>query len=77
MSSKALCLGVSEPTRWLAVERKAQALHCQLGKQGSVKEIEKTSVLKKSVKFLRYTFEFFFRRITTTWKLPAIYNCKS
>ena len=56
MSSKALCLAVSEPTRWLATERKAQALHRQLGKQGSVKENEKTSVLKKSVKFLRYNY---------------------
>ena len=71
--SKALCLSVLEPTTWLVAQRKAQAL--RLGKQAFVKKKkkEKTSVVKKSVKFLRYKDEFFSRQITTTWKL---YDCK-
>ena len=76
MWSKVLRLSVSEATEWLAVQRKAQASHYRLGKLAFVKENAKTSLLKKSVKSLRYTDEFFFRWITTTWKLPAMYNCE-
>ena len=36
----------------------SKVLQYQLGKQAFVKENEKTSVLKKSVKSLRYTDEF-------------------
>ena len=56
--SKALCLGVSEPTKRLAAQSTAYVLCNQKGKQEFVKgnEIKKS----KSVKSLRYTDEFFF-----------------
>ena len=38
MWSKALCLGISEPTAWLAAQRKAQTLHQRLGKQAFIKK---------------------------------------
>ena len=41
-----------------------------------IKMKKKISVLKKSVKSLRYTDKFFSRQITTTWKLTAICNYK-
>ena len=59
MRSNTLCLSVSEPTTRLTVQHKPQALHHRLSKQTFVRENEKTSVLKKYVKFLRYTDEFF------------------
>ena len=62
MRSKALCLGVCEPATCLAAQRKAQALHHPLGKQEFLKKMKKTSVIKKSVKSLRYTDEFFSRQ---------------
>ena len=40
------------------------------------KKMKKTSVLKKFVKFLRYTDEFFSRQMSPFWKLPSLCNCK-
>ena len=74
MRSKALCLGVSEPTKWLAAKSTAYALRHQLGKHAFVKKnnkikIEKISMQKQSAISLRYTNEFFSR-------LMAIYYLK-
>ena len=50
---KALCLGVSEPTKRLAAQSTADALRNRKRKQAYVKENEKKSVKKsKSVKSL-------------------------
>ena len=45
--SKALCLGVSEPTRRLAAQNTAYALRNRQGKQAFVKENEKKKKMKK------------------------------
>ena len=42
--SKALCLGVSEPTKWLAAQSTVYALSNRHGKQAFVKENEKNYV---------------------------------
>ena len=54
--SKALCLGVSEPTKRLAAQSTAYTLRNRQDKQTFVKENKKKS---KSVKSLRCKDEFF------------------
>ena len=55
------CLGASEPIKRLPAQSTTYALRNRQGEQAFVNENEK----KISVK-----------EIFTTWKLPAIYNCK-
>ena len=60
--SKALCLGVSKPTKRLAAQSTAYALRNRQGKQAFVKENEKkdeNEKKSKSVKSLRYMDDFF------------------
>ena len=52
--SKALCLGISEQTKWLAAQSLAYPLRNRQGKQTFVKENEKNICVKKSAKSLRY-----------------------
>ena len=52
MWSKALCLGVAEPTTWLAAQGKAYDLYHRLGKQAYVKEKEKSISVKEICKIL-------------------------
>ena len=55
--SKALCLGVSDPTNRLAAQSTAYPLRDRQGKQAFVKENEKKK--SKSVKYLIYMDEYF------------------
>ena len=62
--SKALYLGISEPTKRLAAQRIAYALRNRQGKQVFVKENKKNICVKESVKSLRYMDELFTRLMT-------------
>ena len=48
--SKALCLGVSEPTKWLAAQSTAYTLRNRQDKQAFAKENEKKKKKKKKKK---------------------------
>ena len=70
--SKALCLGVSEPTKRLAAQSTAYTLCNRRDKQTFVKESKKKK--SKSVKSLRYKDEFFFTRLMSFQYLKFVYN---
>ena len=56
--SKALCLGVSEPTKWLAAQSAAYVLRNRQGKHAFIKKMKK-NICVIYVKSLRYMDEFF------------------
>ena len=47
--SKALCVGVSEPTKWLAAQSTAHGLRNQQAKQAFAKENEKHYLCKRNL----------------------------
>ena len=49
ITSKALCLGVSEPTKQLAAQRTAYVLCNRQGKQALLKENEKKYLCKRNL----------------------------